>query len=148
MDSTALFKIPYGLYILSSQDQGQDNGCIINTLMQITSINPCSIIVSVNKQNRTHDMIVSSGLFNVSLLSTQTPFMIFEHFGFHSGHKADKFNDSVTVARSQNGLLYLTEFANSYISGKVTGTFDCGTHTVFYAQITDADNLSTEESIT
>lgn len=148
MDSTALFKITYGLYVLTAKDQGKDNGCIINTLMQITSINPCSIIVSVNKQNLTHDMIVNTGEFNVSILAQSTPFRIFEHFGFQSGHKIDKFNDFINAARSENGLMYLTQFANSYVSAKVTGSFDCDTHTVFYAEITAADNLSDEESIT
>lgn len=148
MDDTALLKIPYGLYVLIAKDSNQDNGCIINTLMQITSIYPCSVIVSVNKQNRTHDMIVKSGLFNISILSEQAPFEIFKHFGFQSGHTVDKFSEFAAVARSENGLLYLTQFSNSYIAAKVTGMLDCDTHTVFYAEITDAENLSSDESIT
>lgn len=93
-------------------------------------------------------MIVKSGKFNVSILSQQAPFSVFEHFGFLSGHKIDKFAEFTDVARAENGLLYLTKYANSYISAKVTGNLDCDTHTIFYAEITGADNLSDEESIT
>lgn len=148
MDSTALFKITYGLYLLTAKDQGQDNGCIINTLMQITSSDPCSIIVSVNKENLTHNMIVNTGEFNVSMLTKDTPFRIFEHFGFQSGHTVEKFNEFIKFGRAANGIVYLNEFTNSYISAKVTNSFDCDTHTIFYANITGADNLSDVESIT
>ena len=148
MDSTALFKITYGLYLLTAKEQSKDNGCIINTLMQITSTDPCSIIISVNKQNLTHDMILNTGEFNVSMLTVQTPFRLFEHFGFQSGHEINKFQDLPEASRAQNGIYYLKYFSNSYISAKVTNTFDCDTHTVFYAQITAADNISNDESIT
>lgn len=148
MDSTALFKITYGLYLLTAKEQSKDNGCIVNTLMQITSTDPCSIIISVNKQNLTHDMILNTGEFNVSVLTVHTPFRLFEHFGFQSGHDINKFQDLPEAARAENGIYYLKDFSNSYISAKVTNTFDCDTHTIFYAQITAADNISEDESIT
>ncbi len=146
-EANALFKLSYGLFVLTAKNGEKDNGCIINTVMQITDI-PKRIIVSVNKQNYTHDMILKSGEFNVSILSTDVPFEIFQKFGFASGRDTDKFTGFDKIQRSENDIYYLTEFANSYISGKVINVIDCGTHTMFVADVTNAKVLSDIPSVT
>ena len=146
MDTTALFRIGYGLYVVTAND-GKDNGCIINTFSQITS-EPNRVILAVNKLNHTHDMIKATGKFNVSMLTTAVPFSVFQHFGFQSGRDTDKFADWKDAARSENGLLYLNKYTNAYISGKVIDSIDFGTHTLFAADVTDAEVLSDETSVT
>ncbi len=148
MDNTALFKIGYGLYVLTARDGGKDNGCIINTVLQVTSVQPLVGVISVNKQNYTHDMIMKSKEFNVSVLTTETPFDVFKRFGFQSGRGVDKFEGCANVARSENGLIYLPEYANAYLSFKVSDTIDFGTHTMFKAEIVDGKALSNTESVT
>ncbi len=146
MDNTALFKIGYGLYLLTAND-GKDNGCIINTFMQVSS-DPLTAVFGINKQNHTHDMIMKTGVCNISTLTQKVPFEIFERFGFKSGKDADKFAGFSATDRSENGVLYLTDYVNSFISLKVVGTENFGTHTLFRAEITDAKVLSQDESVT
>lgn len=141
-----MFKISYGLYVLSAQENGKDNGCIVNTVQQVT-VAPNRITVAVNKENHTHDMIVNTGLLNVSVLDQTVPFHIFENFGFQSGRTADKFQ-GIEYKRDKNGLAYLSKYANAFISGKVVSTVDLGTHTMFVADVADAEVLSDEESTT
>jgi len=148
MDNTALFKIGYGLYVLTAHDDGKDNGCIINTVMQITSTAPLVGVIAVNKQNHTHDMILKSRRYNVSILTVETPFEVFKHFGFQSGNTVDKFADYTDVARSENGILYLTKHTNACLSFEVTDTFDFGSHTLFRGNITDGKTLGSAESVT
>ncbi len=146
IEPSAMFKLSYGLFVLTAKGQ-KDNGCIINTVMQITD-NPKRITIAVNKANFTNKMILDSGCFNVSVLTTDTPFSIFERFGFSSGKDTDKFEGFNSVARSENGLYYLTEYSNAFISAKVTQSIDCGTHTLFIADVTEAAVLSNAESVT
>jgi len=148
MDNTALFKMSYGLYVLTAQDKGKDNGCIINTALQVTSGVPPVGVVTVNKQNYTHDMIMASKKCNISMLTEEAAFEIFQHFGFRSGKTVDKFADYKEAARSKNGLLYLTKSTNAYLSFAVTDAIDFGTHTMFRADITDGEVLSGAESVT
>lgn len=136
-----MFKIGYGLYILTAKDGEKDNGCVINTAIQVTST-PNRISVTVNKQNYTHDMIMKTGVFNVSILSEKATFDVFKHFGFQSGRDVDKFADYKDATRSENGLYYVTGDTNAYISGKVINTLDLGTHTMFIADVTDAEVLA------
>jgi len=145
MDNNALFKLTYGLFLLTSWEDGKDNGCIINTAMQIAS-NPTRISIAVQKTNLTHDMILHTGICNISSISKTADFELFQRFGMQSGRDTDKFADFNGVSRSENGLLYLTEHSNMYISAKVTERFDLGSHTLFIAEITDAQVLSEEES--
>ncbi|MPM53038.1 Anaerobic nitric oxide reductase flavorubredoxin [bioreactor metagenome] len=147
VDSSALFNISYGLFVLTANDGVKDNGCIINTVQQITS-QPKQISICVNKQNYTHDMIAKSGLFNVSVLAQEAPFDIFRHFGFQSGRDVNKFESIKNTYRSANGILYITEITNAVISGKVIGSYDCGTHTLFIAEVTEARKLSFVPSVT
>mgnify|MGYP002731995534 FL=1 len=141
MDNKAMFKIGYGLYILTAKDGEKDNGCVINTAIQVTAT-PNRISVTVNKQNYTHDMIMKTGVFNISILSEKATFDVFKHFGFQSGRDVDKFADYKDATRSENGLYYITGDTNAYISGKVINTLDLGTHTMFIADVTDAELLA------
>lgn len=147
MNPKALFKIPYGLFLLTARENNKDNGCIINTVMQVSE-NPTHICISVNKNNLTHDMILHTRMFNVSALSTSTSFDFFKHFGMQSGRTTDKFANYPDAARSENGLLYLTKNTNMYLSAKVTMYLDLGSHTLFVGELINAELLSEEESCT
>lgn len=147
MDNSSMFKISYGIYLLTAQQDGKDNGCIINTLSQVTT-EPNRISITVNKLNYTHDIIMSEKKFNVSVLDINTDFELIKHFGFQSGKNKDKFNDYSDFQRSLNNLLYLTKNTNAYISGTVISEIDLGTHTMFIADVTDCVTLSDTESLT
>ena len=147
MSSNAMFNISYGLYVLTAKEGEKDNGCIVNTLQQVTTT-PNAVSVTVNKQNYTYDMIQRTAKFNVSLLSTAADFEIFKRFGFQSGKDTDKFQGFEGITRSQNGLYYVNTVTNSYISGEVFQTVDLGTHTMFLAKVTAMDVLSEDPSLT
>ncbi|MBP3693486.1 MAG: flavin reductase [Thermoguttaceae bacterium] len=136
MDPSVLFKIGYGLYVLSAEENGKDNGCIINTLAQVTS-SPCRVTITVNKQNLTHDMILRTGKFNAAILSENAAFLTFQRFGFQSGRNAEKFYAANTVERTANGILVWKDGVNAFLSGQVISTVDLGTHTLFLADVTD-----------
>lgn len=146
MDNKAMYKLSYGLFVLTAKDE-KDNGCIINTALQITTT-PNRIIVVVNKGNYTHDMILKTKAFNVSVLSERCTFDTFKHFGFQSGRDTDKFADYIDCQRAENGIFYITKGTNAYISGAVVETVDCGTHTMFISDVTDAEVLSADASVT
>lgn len=146
MDKNALFKLSYGLFVLTAKQDGKDNGCIINTVQQVTS-DPMRISVTVNKENLTHDMVLSTGEFNVSVLTEDAVFWIFQHYGFQSGRDVDKFQN-LPEARTANGIRYVEGCTNAVLSGKVIQTVDCGTHTLFIADVTEAKVLSSAPSVT
>ena len=146
MDNNALFKLSYGLFVLTARQGEKDNGCIINTAMQITD-DPKRIMVAVNKQNYTHDMVLQTGEFNLSVLSEEAVFWVFQHYGFQSGKDVDKFAN-IPETRTENGLRYVDGCTNAVICGKVISTVDCGTHTLFIADVTDAKVLSDTPSMT
>ena len=147
MDQRAMFKLSYGLFVLTAQENGFDNGCIINTVMQVTST-PNRISITVNKANRTHDMIQATGVFNASVLAENASFDTFRHFGFQSGKNVDKFADYAPKERAENGLYYVTAGTNAYLSGKVAQEVDLGTHTQFIADVTAGEILSDVPSVT
>ncbi len=147
IDPTAMFKLSYGLFVLTARDGGKDNGCIINTVTQVTDVTK-RIAIAVNKANYTHDMIKKTGVFNVSVLTTEVPFKVFQHFGFQSGRDTDKFADFQDTMRTANGLLCLSKYANAVISGKVVEEQDYDTHTLFVAEVTEAAVLSNVSSVT
>ena len=146
MDQSAMYKLGYGLYVLITKDE-KDNGCIVNTVMQITTT-PNRMMITVNKMNYTHDIIQKTKEFNISVLAQSCTFDTFKHFGYKSGRDVDKFASYTNCMRSENGLLYITEGANAYISAKVVNTIDCGTHSMFIADVLDAKVLSKESSVT
>ena len=147
MNTSALFKIGYGLYILSASEQGKDNGCIVNTVMQVTSA-PCQIAVCVNKNNYTCEMIQHTKKFNVSVLAEGVSFDVFKNFGFQSGRNTDKFTNFTDVKRSPNGILYITKDTNAYFSAYVQQEIDLGTHIMFIAQLVEAEVLSEKPTVT
>lgn len=147
MDPKAMFKLTYGLFVLTAKTDGKDNGCIINTAMQVTNT-PNRISIAVNKTDYTHDMVLNTGLFNISVLSEEAGFEVFKHFGFQSGRDVDKFASYSEMKRSENGLYYITAGTNAYLSGKVEQTVDLGTHTLFIADVTDMETLSQVPSTT
>ncbi|MCM1334964.1 MAG: flavin reductase [Bacteroides sp.] len=148
MDQNALWRIGYGLYVLTAREGERDNGCIVNTVMQITSSAPYRLVCAVNKKNYTHELIRRSGVFDLSILTEKAPLALYERFGFRSGRDVNKFDGLRGVKRSENGLLYLTEGANAYLSLRVTGESDFDTHTLFSAELTEAELLSTDPSVT
>jgi flavin reductase (DIM6/NTAB) family NADH-FMN oxidoreductase RutF len=146
MDNKALFKLSYGLFVLTAREGEKDNGCIINTAIQLTG-SPCRISIAVNKSNYTHDMVLRTGVFNVSVLTEEATFWVFRHYGFQSGRDTDKFA-GIPENRTENGLRYIDGCTNAVLSGKVVQTVDCGTHTLFIAEVTDAKVLSNDKSVT
>jgi len=148
MDNAALYKVGYGLYVLTTKDADKDNGCIINTVLQVTSSPSLVGVVTVSKQNHTHDMMMRTRKFNLSVLTTDTPFEVFQRFGFQSGATVDKFVDYADIRRSENGILYLTKHTNAFLSFDVTDTLDFGSHTMFKADITGGEVLGNADSVT
>ena len=146
MDTKALFKIGYGLYVLTAKDE-KDNGCIINTVMQVTST-PLQIAIAVNKRNYTNEIIQKTRKFNLSILSEKADFSIYEHFGYKSGRDTDKFATFCDVKRSPNGLLYITKGTNAYLSAYVQNEIDLGTHSLFIGQLVASENLNDDKSAT
>ena len=147
MDTNALFKIGYGLYILSCHENGKDNACIVNTVMQVTS-NPCKIAICVNKNNHTCTMLKNTRKFNVSILDEEAKFEIFKHFGYQSGKDVDKFLNFIHTKRTPNGVLYITKNTNAYLSAWVQDEIDLDTHVMFIAQLVDAEILSEKPTVT
>ena len=147
VDNGAMFKLSYGLFVLTAREGDKDNGCIINTAGQLTD-NPKRIQIAVNKANYTHDMILRTGVFNVSVLSQDAPFKVFQQFGFCSGRDTDKFAGCGYDCRTVNGVRYVPENTNAVISGRVISATDYGTHTLFVADVTEAEVLSGVPSVT
>lgn len=146
-NQAAMFQLSYGLFVLSAKEGKKDNGCIVNTVQQVTT-SPNRILVAVNKGNYTHDMIMKTGEFNASILSEDADFDIFKHFGFQSGRDVNKMEGLEDFDRAENGIIYLTKGANAYISAKVVQTTDLGSHTLFLADVTDGDVLNNVPSVT
>ena len=144
-DLTALFKIGYGLYVVTSNDGVKDNGLIVNTVTQVTST-PNRVAVCINKDNYSHHVIKQTGKMNVNCLSVEAPFKVFETFGFQSGRTADKFKD-LTPLRSDNGLAFLPRYINAFMSLKVENYVDLGTHGMFICSVTEAQVLSKAETM-
>ncbi len=145
-DLSALFKIGYGLYVVTSNDGKKDNGLIVNTVTQITNV-PNRIAVTINKENYSHHVIKQTGIMNVNCLTTDAPFAVFEQFGFKSGRNTDKFADCEPL-RSDNGLVFLPRYINSFMSLKVEQYVDLDTHGMFICEITEARVLSDKETMT
>ena len=147
MDNSAVYKMSYGLYVLTAHENGKDNGCIINTAGLLTD-KPKRMQIAVNKANFTHDMIKRTGVFNVSVLNQDATFKTFQQFGFCSGRDTDKFAFVSYDCRTENGLRYVPENCNAVLSGKVVESYDWGTHTLFVAEVTEARNLGDVPSMT
>ena len=147
MDKKAMYSLSYGLFVVTAKRDGKDNGCITNTVIQVTS-EPNRISVCVNKSNFTHDMIKDTGVFTVSVISQAASFDLFKHFGFQSGRDVDKFAGYTDCKDASNGTKIITAGTNAYICGLVVEMVDLGTHTMFIADVTDMDVLSNVPSTT
>ncbi len=145
-DMTALFKIGYGLYVVTSKDDEHDNGMICNTVTQVTNT-PNRIAVTINKQNYTHHVVKQTGVMNINCLSVDAPFSVFEQFGFRSGRNVDKF-EGEEVLRSDNGLVFLSKYINAFMSLKVEQYVDLDTHGMFICTVTEARVLSDRDTMT
>ena len=145
-DFTALFKIGYGLYVVTSNDGEKDNGLIVNTVTQVTN-SPNRIAVCINKQNYSHHVIKKTGVMNVNCLSVEAPFSVFQNYGFQSGRTADKLKD-VEVLRSENGLRFLPKYINAFMSLKVEQYVDLDTHGMFICTVSEARTISNAETMT
>ena len=145
-DLTALFKIGYGLYVVTSNDGKKDNGLIVNTVTQVTNT-PNRIAVTINKDNYSHHIIKQTGIMNINCLSVDAPFSVFETFGFVSGRNVDKFKDA-DVLHSDNGLVFLPRYINSFMSLKVEQYVDLDTHGMFICSVTEARVISDRETMT
>ena len=145
-DLSALFKIGYGLYVVTSNDGKKDNGLIVNTVTQVTN-SPNRVAVCINKQNYSHHTIKNTGVMNVNCLSVEAPFSVFEDFGFQSGKNVDKFANWEPL-RSDNGLVFLPKYINSFMSLKVEDYIDLDTHGMFICSVTEARVISDKETMT
>ncbi len=146
IDNKAMYKISYGLYMLTTTDGEKQNGCIVNTVQMLTD-NPKRITLFVNEANYSNELLKKTGVFNVSVLTESAPFDVYKQFGFVSGREVDKFASGV-YEKSENGLYYLPEHANAVLSGRVVDSYDYGTHTLFVAEVTEGKVLNGEKSVT
>lgn len=146
VDPKALFKIGYGLYVVTSNDGKKDNALIVNTVTQLTD-KPLRVAVNINKLNYSHDIIKKSGILNVNCLNIDAPFSLFKEYGFVSGKEVDKFKDK-EVARSENGLVVLPNYVNALISLKVDSYVDLGTHGMFVCSVTESKVINNIETMT
>lgn len=146
VDPTALFRIGYGLYVVTSNDGKKDNGLIVNTVIQLTD-QPNRVAVNINKENYSHHVIKQNGVMNVNCLSVEAPFQVFENFGFQSGRQADKFAGWETP-RSENGLVILPKYINAFMSLKVEQYVDLGTHGMFICSVTEARVINKKDTMT
>ena len=146
VDATALFNIGYGLYVVTSNDGKKDNGLIVNTVTQVTNT-PNRVAVTINKLNYSCEVIAKTGKLNISTLSQEAPFKLFQRFGFQSGREVDKFSDFTHTQRAANGLLFLDKYSNAFISCKVIDQMDLGTHMMFICDVTQCANLSKVETM-
>lgn len=145
-DKKALFNIGYGLYVVTSNDGKKDNGLIVNTVSQITD-DPLRVMVAINKANYSHHVVKNTGIMNVNCLSIDAPFKVFENFGFQSGRNVDKFANMEPL-RSDNGLAFLPQYINAFMSLKVDEYMDMGTHGLFLCSVTEARVMSDRETMT
>ncbi len=150
MNTKAMYKHSYGLFVCTAVHEGKMNGCISNTVIQIAS-DPNTISVAINKQNYTHDMIVTTHKCNISVISQKAEFNLFKHFGFQSGRDVNKFDDDYPKDNyeiAENGIPYITTGTNAYFSLEVKQEIDLGSHTLFICQPTFMTVLSDDPSCT
>ena len=147
VEPNAMFSLSYGLFVLTAREGAKDNGCIINTVTQLTD-SPKRISICVNKANYTCEMIRRTGAFNVSVLSNDAPFAMFRHYGFQSGRDTDKFAGVSGMARAVNGIYYVPYCTNAFLSGKVVQEIEFETHFLFIAEVTEARVLDSVPSMT
>ena len=147
MDNKAMYKLSYGLFVLTTKSGEKVNGCITNTAIQVAS-DPNQISFAVNKSNYTHDLVMESRKANISVISEDASFDLFKHFGFQSGRDADKFAGFTDCAAASNGIPYIAKGTNAFFSIDVKQSIDLGSHTLFIGEIEDMQVLSSAPSAT
>ncbi len=147
MDTKAMYKLSYGLFVLTAKAGDKVNGCITNTAIQVAS-EPNQISFAINKANYTHDLVMESKNANISVISEEASFELFKHFGFQSGREVNKFEGFADFEYAANGIPYITKGTNAYFSIDVTQTVDLGSHTLFIGVPTDMVVLSAVPSAT
>ena len=145
MDNKAMYKLSYGLFVLTAKDEVKANGCITNTAIQVAS-EPNQISFAVNKANYTHDMIMKTKKANISVISEAADFELFKHFGFQSGRDVDKFADFTDFKMAENGIPYITRGTNAYFSIDIKQTVDLGSHTLFIGEPTATTRSTSSRS--
>ncbi len=148
VEPTAFFKFSYGVEILTAQEDGKDYGCVINSAMQVSEGEYKKVAVSVINANHTCDVIKRTGRFNVSVLSEDAPFALFEQFGFQSGRDVDKFRDVTYTERLSNGIRYIPVYTNAAFACDVIESIDLGKSTLFIANVMEAKEISSAPSCT
>ena len=146
-DPTALFKLSYGLFVLTAKDGEKDNVCIINTAFQVAS-EPTKIAISCQKNNLTREIIGRTKEFNLSVLTEDVPFDVIRHFGMQSGRDVDKFQNCETDVRATNGIKYIPKYTNAFFSVKVEKAIDLGSHEMFIGEVKESKVLSNRPSCT
>lgn len=146
MNNQALFKLSYGLYVVTSNDGNKDNGLIVNTVTQVTDT-PNRVAVTINKSNYSHDVIKKTGIMNINCLNEEAPFDIIKTFGFASGKDTDKFKE-ITPYHTLNGLALLPNYVNAFMSLKTESYVDLDTHGMFICTVEDAEVLNDKPSMT
>ena len=146
MDSTALYKLGYGMYVIGAHSDGKLNAQIANTVFQITS-DPPRIAVSINRNNLTHEYIMASGVFSASVICQEAPLPFIGGFGFKSGRDVDKFAD-INYKIGETGAPVVLDNANAYMEVRVEQHFDVGTHTIFIGEVVAAENLAEQPCMT
>ncbi len=145
IDPKALFNLGYGLYVVTCNDGNKNNGLIVNTVMQVAD-NPLKVIVSINKQNYSHDVIKQTKKMNVNSLTTSAPLSLFKHYGFQSGRNVNKFDNYCVV--SENGIVYLGKHINGFISLNVDEYIDMESHGLFICSVTESKVFNNDPSMT
>jgi flavin reductase (DIM6/NTAB) family NADH-FMN oxidoreductase RutF/rubredoxin len=146
MNKAALHKITYGLYLITSGQDGKFNGQIGNAMFQVTS-DPATIAISINKGNYTHELIKLSSKFAVSILSQAAPMPFIGLFGFKSGREVNKLQD-VKTRTGLTSLPIVLDYSIGYLETELISELDCGTHTIFVGRVVDADVTGKEEPMT
>ncbi len=147
MNTKAMYKLSYGLFVLTAKVGDKINGCITNTAIQVAS-EPNQISFAVNKANYTHEMLMKTDVCNISVISEEADFELFKHFGFQSGKDVDKFVGFTDCALAANGVPYITKGTNAYFSINIKQRVDLGSHTLFIGEVADMEVLSEVPSAT
>ena len=146
MNTNAMYNLTYGLFVVTTNVNHKDYGCIVNTGLQVA--NPNKIAIAVNKANYTCEMIQQSKTYTLSVLSEAATFDVFKHFGFQSGRTVDKFEGYSDVKKDSLGNNYLTTGTNAYLSVEVEQMIDLDSHMMFIGELKDSDVLSKDASMT
>jgi flavin reductase (DIM6/NTAB) family NADH-FMN oxidoreductase RutF len=147
IDPTAMFKFSYGLYLVSTKSKGQENACIADACIQLCE-NPTRIALSLQKSSYTSQLIQISQIFNLSVLTLDAPYALFDRFGLHHGNEFNKFQGFTDFARSSNGLIYLTKYTNAVLSVQVESISEAGDHLLIVGVITESWSVNDQPSIT